>query len=219
VEIGLLATLISHDLFTNVDATTTVIDILSQSANFSQVVTALQLTRLIPYINSLSNCTFFAPSDNAFSLRHDLRLLMAYVHKGREEARRELRDKLLYHLVPGDRWDRQHLLHQSISDRSPALYVQNSADINKADSNLDTDLRVRVLGSAYHNGTWMNGTGLAMRVELSIQGKEGVATSLLDDGHQNDKHNEILPSMQVRVADSANILRPDLLATKGRPID
>ncbi|RKP22310.1 FAS1 domain-containing protein, partial [Syncephalis pseudoplumigaleata] len=175
--------LLGRDLLAGVHASTTVIDVLSQSANFSQVVTALQLSRLIPYINTLPNCTFFAPTDDAFALRADLRLLMAHAHQGREQARQALRRQLLYHLVPGDRWDRQHLLEQSISTQ-------------------EMDARERVLNSAYVNGTWMNGTGVAMRVELSMSADAAKTTMAL-------------PAMEMRVGDSANVLRPDLLATRG----
>ncbi|KAI9598944.1 FAS1 domain-containing protein [Syncephalis fuscata] len=206
VELVLLITLLGHGMpSTVVEAGTTVVDILSQSANFSQVVTALQLSRLIPYVNSLRNCTLFAPTDQAFAMRSDLRLLMVHSQKGREEARQALRDKLLYHLVPGDRWDRRHLLNQPM----PLPPTNDTLLAKEADP--DTEQKIRVLGSAYLNGTWMGGAGVAMKIEITAT----PPARSMGNGSDDSNGDETLPEMQIKVANSAMVLRPDLLATRG----
>jgi uncharacterized surface protein with fasciclin (FAS1) repeats len=69
----------------NVQAYKTIIDVLSEDAKFSTLITHLQHTRLIPMINNLEAGTFFAPDNNAFQK-----------YKGPPISR----DIILYHLLP-----------------------------------------------------------------------------------------------------------------------
>lgn len=50
----------------NLQPTTSIIDILSSSAQFSTLISHLQRLDLIPVINEARNITFFAPTNNAF---------------------------------------------------------------------------------------------------------------------------------------------------------
>jgi uncharacterized surface protein with fasciclin (FAS1) repeats len=69
----------------HVQAYKTIIDVLSEDAKFSTLITHLQHTRLIPMINNLEAGTFFAPDNTAFSK-----------YQGQPISR----DILLYHLLP-----------------------------------------------------------------------------------------------------------------------
>ncbi|VVT46298.1 uncharacterized protein SAPINGB_P001144 [Magnusiomyces paraingens] len=64
--------------------TTSIIDILSQSAEFSILISHLQHLGLVPLINQARNITFLAPSNNAF-----LDIDPAFI----------TRDRLLYHII------------------------------------------------------------------------------------------------------------------------
>ncbi|KAI8973486.1 FAS1 domain-containing protein [Mycotypha africana] len=64
----------------------TIIDVLSEDERFSTLITHLQHTRLIPYINNLEAGTFFAPDNAAFSKLKDDTFIT--------------RNILLYHLLP-----------------------------------------------------------------------------------------------------------------------
>ncbi|ORX90744.1 FAS1 domain-containing protein, partial [Basidiobolus meristosporus CBS 931.73] len=55
-----------------VESTTTVIDVISADAQFTELIRNLQKTRLIPLINSLPNCMLLAPTNEAFAKRGSL---------------------------------------------------------------------------------------------------------------------------------------------------
>ncbi|RKP10521.1 FAS1 domain-containing protein [Thamnocephalis sphaerospora] len=180
-------------------ASSTVVDVLSRSANFSQLVLALQHSRLIPYVNSLKNCTLFAPTDTAF-VNAGLDQLVVQAASGREEARRALRHQILYHIVPDVRWDRTQLLR--LDSKVGVRAWSTSTEGGRA-------RQVRVLDSAYRNGTWAGGSGLAVRVDLELP------RNLTDDvGTMNIGADE-LDKVTIRVGGTASVLRPDMLATKG----
>ncbi|ORX50177.1 FAS1 domain-containing protein [Hesseltinella vesiculosa] len=62
----------------------TIIDVLSEDERFHTLVTHLQHTRLVPFINNLTTATFFAPDNHAFE-----------IFNGDID-----KNTLLYHLVP-----------------------------------------------------------------------------------------------------------------------
>jgi uncharacterized surface protein with fasciclin (FAS1) repeats len=172
----------------------TVIDLLSQSANFSQVILALQQSRLVPYINSMKACTMFAPTDEAFR-KSDLHTLTLQALEGREEARRRLRDRMLYHIVPDALWDRATLLRRN-KDNSTNYWIRRQ----------DTLHQTRILDSAYKNGTWMGGDGLGVRIDFSWK------PSSPDDIHILD---EDMDRIVMRVGGSATVLRADIGSSSG----
>lgn len=69
----------------HVHAYKTIIDVLSEDAKFSTLITHLQHTRLIPMINNVEAGTFFAPDNKAFA---------------KYEGQPISRDIILYHLLP-----------------------------------------------------------------------------------------------------------------------
>ncbi|GJJ74392.1 transforming growth factor-beta-induced protein [Entomortierella parvispora] len=71
----------------SVDATKTVIDVVSSDPGFSRLIKELQKHRLIPDLNNREACTFFAPTNDAF-LQWD------------KEHRSVDKDMLLYHILP-----------------------------------------------------------------------------------------------------------------------
>lgn len=73
-----------------VDATKTVIDIVTADSGFSRLIKELQKHRLIPYLNNRKTCTFFAPTNDAF-LQWD------------KEHRSVDKEMLLYHILPETR--------------------------------------------------------------------------------------------------------------------
>ncbi|KAG2235542.1 FAS1 domain-containing protein [Thamnidium elegans] len=68
-----------------VQAYKTIIDVLSEDAKFSTLISHLQYTRLIPMINNLETGTFFAPDNSAFKSYQGPAIT---------------KDVLLYHLLP-----------------------------------------------------------------------------------------------------------------------
>jgi uncharacterized surface protein with fasciclin (FAS1) repeats len=69
----------------SVQAYKTIIDVLSEDAKFSTLISHLQHTRLIPMINNLEAGTFFAPDNSAFKN-----------YDGPDITK----ETLLYHLLP-----------------------------------------------------------------------------------------------------------------------
>ncbi|KAF9425738.1 hypothetical protein BGZ94_007278 [Podila epigama] len=84
--------LFTVSLATTVDASKTVIDLVSSDAGFSTLIRELQRTRLIPFLNNRKSCTFFAPTNAAFSQWRA------------EHGDAPIdRDTLLYHILPDNR--------------------------------------------------------------------------------------------------------------------
>lgn len=71
-----------------VAATTTVINLVSSDPGFSTLIKHLQKLRLIPFINDRKTCTFFAPTNAAFSQ-----------WEKDNPGKRMDRETLLYHLL------------------------------------------------------------------------------------------------------------------------
>lgn len=80
----------------------TIIDVLSEDARFSTLITHLQHTRLIPTINNLEAGTFFAPDNAAFD---------------KFNGQVVTKEMLLYHLLPvqyeSETWEDGQVLESS----------------------------------------------------------------------------------------------------------
>ncbi|KAG0247859.1 hypothetical protein BG011_000802 [Mortierella polycephala] len=72
-----------------ITATKTVIDLISSDPGFSRLIKEVQRHRLIPVLNNRKSCTFFAPTNAAFS-KWDID------HPGKKLDK----DTLLYHILP-----------------------------------------------------------------------------------------------------------------------
>ncbi|KAF9343877.1 hypothetical protein BGX26_005094, partial [Mortierella sp. AD094] len=90
---GRLLLLLTCLLFatTPVLATTKVVDLISSDSSFSRLVKELQRLRLIVLLNDRKTCTFFAPTNAAFS-KWD----------AANPGRRMDRGTLLYHILPNN---------------------------------------------------------------------------------------------------------------------
>ncbi|KAI7967087.1 hypothetical protein MJO29_000364, partial [Puccinia striiformis f. sp. tritici] len=73
--------------------TTTLIDLLSKSEEHSKLLQLIQITRLVPLINSLTQATLFAPTNQAL----DSSELVGKLQQDNQQL--ELRQTLLYHLL------------------------------------------------------------------------------------------------------------------------
>ncbi|KZT57878.1 hypothetical protein CALCODRAFT_482866 [Calocera cornea HHB12733] len=88
----------------------TLIDIVSQSPNHQLLMRLLQRTKLVPTMNMLNNSVFFAPDDNAITKQIEGTPSSLWNEAlwaadegsggGRDNIQYELRQHLLYHLVP-----------------------------------------------------------------------------------------------------------------------
>lgn len=88
----------------------TIIDVLSESPKHQLLMRLLQRTKLIPLLNMLNNTAFFAPDDDAITKQIEesgstlwdemLRDADEGSGGGRDNIQYELRQHILYHLVP-----------------------------------------------------------------------------------------------------------------------
>ncbi|PLW37192.1 hypothetical protein PCANC_24076, partial [Puccinia coronata f. sp. avenae] len=77
--------------------TTTLIDLLSASADHSRLLHLIQITQLVPVINALPTATLFAPTNS--SLEETLKAQQDTTQQQQDNVQLQLRQTLLYHLL------------------------------------------------------------------------------------------------------------------------
>ncbi|PLW26767.1 hypothetical protein PCANC_25595 [Puccinia coronata f. sp. avenae] len=77
--------------------TTTLIDLLSASADYLRLLHLIQITQLVPVINALPTVTLFAPTNS--SLEETLKAHQDTTQQQQDNVQLQLRQTLLYHLL------------------------------------------------------------------------------------------------------------------------
>lgn len=84
-------------------SSTTVVDVLGDDPDYTHLLRLLQRTRLIPTLNRLSNCTLFAPTNDAierYSASHSLwQSVLDSEDFVPDNVQEKLRQQLFYHLL------------------------------------------------------------------------------------------------------------------------
>jgi solute carrier family 25 carnitine/acylcarnitine transporter 20/29 len=78
---------------------TTLIDLLSTSTEHSQLLHLIQITRLVPVINSLPKATLFAPTNSALEETLKAQQHTTNTNQQQDNVQLQLRQTLLYHLL------------------------------------------------------------------------------------------------------------------------